>query len=164
MQISPGQSDSSQPMTSHYVQNKTPSPLSLLNIYVPATSFLSLSAPTPPTSRHSPNHGQPSLASACLHQAGACTGSLMAGHLHHPRRPSTSPDVHGHPHSRCEVCRHSSAKMYLQVKASERIKTHHGLALSADFLTPKEPFCTCVVSPESRGRGWGSGREGVKIT
>ena len=45
------------------------------------------------------------------------------------------------------------------MKASGRSKTHHGLALSADFLTPKEPFCTCVVSPESRGRGWRSGRE-----
>ena len=120
---------------------------------------LSLSAPAPLTSRHSPNHHWPSLSSGCLHQAGACAGSLMAGHLHHSRRPSTSPDVHTYPHPRCEVYRLSSAKIYLEVKASGRSKTHHGLALSADFLTPKEPFCTCVVSPESRGRGWRSGRE-----
>lgn len=146
-------------MTSHYVQNKIPSPLSLLSIYVPATSFLSLSAPAPLTSRHSPNHRRPSLTLGCLHHAGACAGSLVAGHLHHSRRPSTSPDVHTHPHPRCEVYRLSSAKIYLEVMASGRSKTHHVLALSADFLTPKEPFCTCVVSPESRGRGWGSGRE-----
>ena len=44
---------------------------------------------------------------------------------------------------------HLSARMDLEVKASGRSKAHYGLVLSLDFLTHKEPFCACVVSPLS---------------
>ena len=42
---------------------------------------------------------------------------------------------------------HLSARMDLKVKASGRSKAHYVLVLSLDFLTHKEPFCACVVSP-----------------
>lgn len=109
-----------------------------------------------------PNHGQPSLASR-MFASGWCLWRLShgwpppspRGGLLPPRMCTVIPtqDVRcaGTPQPRC----------IFRVKASGRSKTYHGLALSADFLTPKEPFCTCVVSPESRGRGWevGGGSE-----
>ena len=50
--------------------------------------------------------------------------------------------------------RHPSAKMDLQVKASERRKTHYDLAFPLT-LTHKKPFCAFIVSPLSEN---GAGR------
>ena len=52
---------------------------------------------------------------------------------------------------------HPSAKTDLESKVSGRSKTHYGLVLSPDFLTPKDPFCICVVSSLSQNMGRGSG-------
>ena len=148
-------------MTSHYVQNKIPIPLSLPGIYVPATSF-----PLPFCSSSTDLSSLPKPPLALSQFRMFASGWCLCRFSHGWPPPSLkeafylSGCAHIFPtHPRCEVYRLSSAKIYLEVKASGRSKTHHGLALSADFLTPKEPFCTCVVSPESRGRGWRSGRE-----
>ena len=52
---------------------------------------------------------------------------------------------------------HPSAKIDLESKASGRSKTHYGLALSPDFLTPKDPFRIHSVSSLSQNMGRESG-------
>ena len=65
----------------------------------------------------------------------------------HLTYPETLPGLHMHP----------SAKTDLEVNASGKIKMRYGLALSPDFLTPKDPFRIHAVSSLSQNMGRESG-------